>query len=62
MFFSYMGAASQDWISGYLIEGSKTGLDGKATYHFDSAFFFWIGASILSLLLALMVWNVKAQE
>lgn len=60
--FSYIGAATQDWISGYLIEAGKTVIDGKAFYNFDRAFYFWIGASILSLFLALTVWNVKAQE
>ncbi len=60
--FSYMGAATQDWISGYLISSGKTVIDGKAIYNFDNAFYFWIGASVLSLLLAMAVWNVKAHE
>ena len=60
--FSYLGAASQDWISGYLINGSETIIDGKAAYNFDSVFYFWIGAAILSLILALTVWNVKPKE
>lgn len=60
--FSYMGAATQDWISGYLIESGKTVIDGVDTYNFDKAFYFWIGASIISMLLALTVWNVKQRE
>ena len=60
--FSYLGAASQDWISGMLIERSKTVVDGVDIYQFDSAFYFWIGASIASLLLALIVWNKKPSE
>ncbi|OGU56877.1 MAG: MFS transporter [Ignavibacteria bacterium RBG_13_36_8] len=60
--FSYLGAATQDWISGYLIDSTKILVDGKAIYNFDNAFFFWIGASILSMLLALTVWNVKPRE
>jgi OPA family sugar phosphate sensor protein UhpC-like MFS transporter len=60
--FSYMGAATQDWISGYLISSGKTVIDGKAIYNFDYAFYFWIGASVLSFLLATTVWNVKAHE
>ena len=60
--FSYMGAASQDWISGYLIESGKTVVDGVDKYNFDKAFYFWIGASIISMLLALTVWNVKPRE
>ncbi len=60
--FSYLGAASQDWISGVLIEQSKTTIDGVTTYQFDNAFFFWIGASVASLLLALFAWNAKPHE
>lgn len=60
--FSYLAAATQDLISGNLIENGKTIVDEQAIYNFDNAFIFWIGASILSLILALTVWNVKAQE
>ncbi len=60
--FSYIGAATQDWISGFLIESSKVVTNGAATYNFDNAFYFWIGASVLSMLLALIVWNVKPTE
>ena len=60
--FSYLGAASQDWISGVLIEQSKTTIDGITTYQFDNAFFFWIGASVASLLLAMFAWNAKPHE
>lgn len=60
--FSYLGAASQDWISGVLIEQTKITVDGVTTYNFDNAFFFWIGASIASLLLALVAWNAKPRE
>lgn len=60
--FSYIGAATQDWISGYLIDMTKKTIGGKDIYSFDGAFFFWIGASILSMLLALTVWNVQQKE
>ena len=60
--FSYIGAATQDWISGFLIEGSKVVVNGKDVYNFDMAFYFWIGASFVSMLLALLVWNVKPKE
>jgi OPA family sugar phosphate sensor protein UhpC-like MFS transporter len=60
--FSYIGAATQDWISGFLIESSKVMVDGIAIYNFDNAFHFWIGASLLSMLLALTVWNAKPME
>lgn len=60
--FSYIGAATQDWISGFLIDGSKIIIDGHAVYNFDAAFIFWIGASVISLLLAMTVWNAKPKE
>jgi OPA family sugar phosphate sensor protein UhpC-like MFS transporter len=60
--FSYIGAATQDWISGFLIESSKVMESGKPVYNFDVAFYFWIGASLLSLLLAASVWNIKPKE
>ena len=60
--FSYIGAATQDWISGFLIDMTKKTVEGETVYSFDNAFYFWIGASVLSLVLALTVWNVKPQE
>ena len=60
--FSYIGAATQDWISGFLIESSKVIKNGTIVYNFDIAFYFWISASFLSMLLALIVWNVKPKE
>ncbi len=60
--FSYTAAATQEWISGLLIENTKTVIDGHAHYEFDTAFYFWIGASVLSLLFALPAWNVKPHE
>ena len=58
--FSYIGAATQDWISGLLIGGGAAGAAG--TYLFDRAFSFWIAASALSALLPLLLWNRKPQE
>ncbi len=60
--FSYIAAATQEWVSGLLIENTKTVVDGQAHYGFDAAFYFWIGASVLSLLFALPAWNVKPRE
>lgn len=59
---SYLGAATQDWISGLLIEGGKSQVAGQTVYDFDTVFAFWIGASIGSLLLALTVWNARPRE
>jgi MFS transporter, OPA family, sugar phosphate sensor protein UhpC len=60
--FSYLGAALQDYVSGFLINANKIVENGVTTYNFDSMKYFWIGASILSLLLAASVWKVKAKD
>ncbi len=58
-FFSYFGASAQDWISGYLLEKNKTIVDGVCVYDFSTVIYFWFGAAVLSLLLAMTVWKVK---
>jgi OPA family sugar phosphate sensor protein UhpC-like MFS transporter len=60
--FSYIGAATQDWISGLLIDGGKTTLNGVDSYNFDYAFTFWIGAAIIATLVPLTLWKEKAQN
>ncbi len=60
--FSYFGAASQDWISGLIINSGKFVVNGETSYNFDNVFYFWIGAAVLSLVLALFAWNIKPQE
>ena len=59
---SYIGAGIQDIMSGILIEGNKTMVAGKAVYDFTYINYFWIGASVLSVLFALTVWNAKAKQ
>jgi len=59
--FSYMGAATQEWVSGLLIEMGKTVEHGVTSYDFSYAFYFWIAAAVLSLVAALSVWNVKSK-
>lgn len=61
-FISYMFAATQEWISGGLIEASKQTVNGVVVYDFDNAFMFWIGSAVASTLLAAMVWNAKPKE
>lgn len=60
--FSYAGAATQDWISGILIDKGKTVTDGVASYNFDYAFTFWVGAAVVALLIPLTLWKVKVHE
>jgi len=60
--FSYMAAATQDLISAALIGGGITMADDVRTYDFDQAILFWIGSSILSMLLAATLWNTKIRD
>jgi OPA family sugar phosphate sensor protein UhpC-like MFS transporter len=60
--FSYLAAAAQDLISGYLIEMNKTVVNGQTIYNFKPAIIFWIGASVLSFICAATVWNVKHKD
>ena len=59
--FSYLGAALQDFVSGWLIDAGARTVDEVVVYDFHRAAAFWIGASVLSLLLAASVWNVRAR-
>lgn len=60
--FSYLAAALQDLISGYLVESNKAIIDGVTTYNFKPAIIFWISASVLSFLFAAVVWNAKCKD
>jgi len=60
--FSYVGAATQDWISGILIDKGKIVVDGTTSYNFNYAFIFWVGAAIVALLIPLTLWKAKAHE
>jgi OPA family sugar phosphate sensor protein UhpC-like MFS transporter len=64
---SYIGAGLQDIISGTLLEKGKTSLgiiDGIETFQYDFSIvsIFWIGAAVISFVLAALVWNVKANS
>lgn len=60
--FSYMGAAIQENVSGRLIQAGMTTVGGVRTYDFGPAILFWVGASVVSLLLATSLWNVKLRD
>ncbi|OGU60003.1 MAG: sugar phosphate sensor protein [Ignavibacteria bacterium RBG_13_36_8] len=60
--FSYLSAATQERISGYLIEQGTTIIDGIRHYDFSSVILFWVGASVLSLILATSLWNAKVSD
>ncbi|MDX1507799.1 MAG: MFS transporter, partial [Woeseiaceae bacterium] len=59
---SYLGAGFQDIISGQLIEDSKVIVDGVAVYNFDAAIYLWVGAAVVSFVLATLVWNVRSPD
>ncbi|WP_319589412.1 MFS transporter [uncultured Draconibacterium sp.] len=60
---SYMGAGLQEIISGFLIGDNKlTTNGGVTTYDFTIAKWFWLGAAIISVVLALLVWNAKRKD
>lgn len=59
---SYLGAGMQDIVSGILIENAKTVVDDVVVYNFDAAALLWVGSAIVSLLLALFVWNVRSPD
>lgn len=60
--FSYLGAAIQDQISGHLIEEGMTIVDGVRHYDFSSVVVFWVGMSVVSVLLATTLWRVKLRD
>ena len=68
--FSYLGAGLQDYISGKLIYDSEMkivfSLGDKAPtvyfYDYSLPIVFWVGASVLSLILAASLWKVRARD
>lgn len=59
---SYAGAGIQEVMSGIYIEDSGLMVDGLMTYDFSQIRIFWLGAAILSMILAVLVWNAKAND
>ncbi len=57
---SYAGAATQEFVTGHLM--SITVVNGVKVYDFGYAGIFWVGAAVVSTLLALLVWNAKAKD
>jgi OPA family sugar phosphate sensor protein UhpC-like MFS transporter len=60
--FSYLGAAIQERISGRLIEQGMTYVDGVRHYDFSTVIWFWIGSSVISLILATTLWRVRLSD
>jgi OPA family sugar phosphate sensor protein UhpC-like MFS transporter len=59
---SYIGAGVQDIISGRLINDTAIVVGDKTIYDFDAAGIMWIGSAVVSLVLALFVWNAKSPD
>ncbi len=60
--FSYVGAAIQERISGSLIQQGTTIVDGVRHYDFHNAIVFWMGTSVVSLVLATSLWRVRMSD
>jgi len=60
--FSYVGAAIQERISGFLIGRGTTVIDGVRHYDFSNTVVFWLATSIVSLILATSLWRAKVSD
>jgi len=59
---SYVGAGLQDMISGLLIERSKTIVGDAAAYDFLPVGMFWVGASVVSMLITVGIWRATRRQ
>ena len=55
--FSYLAASAQELLSAQLI--TSTEVNGEMMYNFDQVKYFWLGSAVLSLCLALSVWQAQ---
>ena len=60
--FSYLGAAVQERVSGFLIQGGTTLVDGTRHYNFGPVVLFWLGCSVVSLALAASLWRARVRD
>jgi OPA family sugar phosphate sensor protein UhpC-like MFS transporter len=60
--FSYIATAIQERVSGKLIQAGEMVQNGQKVHDFTYAYGFWLGAAIVSMLLACCVWNAKARD
>ncbi len=60
--FSYIGAGVQEYVSGRLIQENMTMVGDERIYDFGPVIWFWIGASVLSMLLAASLWKTKLRD
>jgi OPA family sugar phosphate sensor protein UhpC-like MFS transporter len=60
--FSYLGAAFQELVSGLLIHRATVVVNGVRHYDFHYPTLFWLGTSVVSLLLAASLWRAGGPE
>lgn len=60
--FSYLGTALQEQVSGILIQKGTTIVNEVRLYDFSHVIIFWIGASVVSLVLAASLWKVQPRD
>lgn len=60
--FSYVAAALQEWLSGHLIQRTMVASEGAHTYDFTIPIIFWVGSSLVSLLLAASLWRARMRD
>ena len=60
--FSYLGAGTQDIISAGLISARVEIVEGVKIYDFDTVIVYWIGTSVVSMILAATLWNTKIRD
>ncbi|MGD1031374.1 MAG: MFS transporter [Opitutaceae bacterium] len=60
--FSYVGAALQERISGILIQNGTSLVGGVRHYDFHRVVLFWMGTSVVSMILAASLWRAKATD
>ena len=60
--FSYIGAAIQEQVSGILIDQNMVIAGGSRIYDFGPVIWFWIGSSVVSMLLAASLWRTRLRD
>ena len=60
--FSYLGAAIQENVSAHMIQAGVRIVDGVRVYNFDTVILFWVGCSVVSMLLAASLWNARVRD
>jgi OPA family sugar phosphate sensor protein UhpC-like MFS transporter len=60
--FSYIGAAIQEQVSGLLIDRHMVIVGADRIYDFGPVILFWIGSSIISMLLAASLWRTRLRD